>query len=149
MLCLPNGNIMRWWQNPEAEDPGLFTVNKMGFRSLQWRHNEQYGVSNHQRLDCLLYRLFRRKSTKTSKLPVTGLCEGNSTVTGEFPAQRTSNAENVSIWWRHHVTHPNHCVKNLRWPLTTFIPRSILTHDRIWKQTNLTKSLATVPHGYS
>ena len=23
--------------------------------------------------------------------------------TGEFPAQRASNAENVSIWWRHHV----------------------------------------------
>ena len=38
---------------------------------------------------------------KTSKLRVTGLCEGNSPVTGEFPAQRASNAENVSIWWRH------------------------------------------------
>ena len=24
------------------------------------------------------------------------------TVTGEFLAQRTSNAENVSIWWRHY-----------------------------------------------
>ena len=33
---------------------------------------------------------------------VTGLCEGNSPVTGEFPTQRASNAENVSIWWRHH-----------------------------------------------
>ena len=22
--------------------------------------------------------------------------------TGEFPAQMASNAENVSIWWRHH-----------------------------------------------
>ena len=39
---------------------------------------------------------------KTSKLRVTGLCEGNSPVTGEFPAQRASYAENVSIWWRHH-----------------------------------------------
>ena len=29
----------------------------------------------------------------TSKLRVTGLCEGNSPVTGEFPAQRASNAE--------------------------------------------------------
>ena len=47
-------------------------------------------------------RLFRRRSTKTSKLRVTGLCVGNSPVTGEFPAQRTSNAENVSIWRRHH-----------------------------------------------
>ena len=27
---------------------------------------------------------------------------GNSPVTGQFPAQRASNAENVSIWWRHH-----------------------------------------------
>ena len=42
------------------------------------------------------------KSKKTSKLRVTGLCAGNSPVTGEFPAQRASNAENVSIWWRHH-----------------------------------------------
>ena len=24
-------------------------------------------------------------------------------LTGEFPAQRTSNAENVSIWWRHYT----------------------------------------------
>ena len=40
--------------------------------------------------------------SKTSKLHVTGLCEGNSPVTGEFPAQRASNTENVSIWWRHH-----------------------------------------------
>ena len=27
---------------------------------------------------------------------------GNSPATGEFPSQRASNAENVSIWWRHH-----------------------------------------------
>ena len=37
-----------------------------------------------------------------SKLRVTGLCAGNSPVTGEFPAQMPSNAENISIWWRHH-----------------------------------------------
>ena len=44
----------------------------------------------------------RRRSKKTSKLCVIGLCEGNSPGTGEFPAQRASNAENVSILWRHH-----------------------------------------------
>ena len=43
-------------------------------------------------------------SKKTSKLCVTGLCAGNSPVTGEFPAQMASNAETFSIWWRHHVT---------------------------------------------
>ena len=36
------------------------------------------------------------------KARVTGLCERNSQVTGEFPAQMASNAENGSIWWRHH-----------------------------------------------
>ena len=38
--------------------------------------------------DCLLICLIRRKSKKTSKLCVTGLWEGNSPATGEFPAQR-------------------------------------------------------------
>ena len=41
-------------------------------------------------------------SKKTSSLCVTGLCAGNSPETGEFPAQKTSNAKNVSIWWRHY-----------------------------------------------
>ena len=50
-------------------------------------------------LDYLLNRLFRRRSKKVSKLRATGLFEGNSPVTGE----RTSSAENVSIWWRHHA----------------------------------------------
>ena len=71
---------------------------------LQWRHNGRYSVSNHQPHHCLLNGLFRHRSKKTSKLRVTGLCERNSPVTGEFPAQRASNAENVSIWWRHHST---------------------------------------------
>ena len=39
---------------------------------------------------------------KHQKLRVTGLCVGNSPGAGEFPAQMASNAENVSIWWRHH-----------------------------------------------
>ena len=72
--------------------------------SLRWRHNGHDGVSNHQPHHCLLNRLFRCRSKRTSKLRVTGLCAGNSPVTGEFPAQMTSNAENVSIWWRHHVS---------------------------------------------
>ena len=71
-------------------------------RTLRWRHNDHAGVSNHQPHGCLLNRLFRRKSKKTSKLRVTGLCVGNSPGTGEFPAQMASYAENVSIWWRHH-----------------------------------------------
>ena len=71
--------------------------------SLQWRHNGRDGVSYHQPHHCLLKHLFRRRSKKTLKLRVTGFCAGNSPVTGEFPAHRTSNAENVSIRWRHDV----------------------------------------------
>ena len=72
------------------------------FYTLRWRHNDHAGVSNHQPPGCLLNRLFRRKSKKTSKLRVTGLCAGNSPGTGEFSAQMARYAENVSIWWRHH-----------------------------------------------
>ena len=74
---------------------------KHGRRPLQWRHYERSGVSNPRRFDCLLNHLFGCKSKKTSKLCVTGLCEGNPPVTGVFPSQRASDAENVSIWWRH------------------------------------------------
>ena len=70
--------------------------------TLHWRHNDCDGVSTHQLHGCLLNCLFRRRSKKTSKLRVTGLCVGNSPGTGEFPAQMASIAENVSLWWRHH-----------------------------------------------
>ena len=72
--------------------------------TLQGCYNGRNGVWNHQPHHCLLNRLFRRRSQKTSMLRVPGLCAGNSSVTGEFPAQMASNAENVSIWWRHHAT---------------------------------------------
>ena len=42
------------------------------------------------------------KENIKKKLRVTGLCAGNPPVTGEFPAQKASNAENASIWWRQH-----------------------------------------------
>ena len=47
--------------------------------------------------------------------------EGNSPVTGEFPAQRASNAENVSIWWRHHVYWDN-------WNPSSLSPRRQTVH---------------------
>ena len=81
---------------------GLVIVKADVGLTLRWRHNGRNGVSNHQPHDCLLNRLFRRRSKKTSKFRVTGLCAGNSPGTGEFPAQLASNAENVSIGWRHH-----------------------------------------------
>ena len=85
--------------------------------SLQWRHNGIDSFSNHQPHHCLLSRLFGRRSKKTSKLRVTGLCAGSSPGTGEFPAQMASYAENVSIWWRHHNYLDSHY--QLRYKIST------------------------------
>ena len=63
------------------------TLSSLANVSLQWRHNERYGISNHQHLDYLLSRLFRRTPKKSWKR-ITGLCEGNPSVTGEFLPQR-------------------------------------------------------------
>ena len=71
--------------------------------ALQWHHNEHGDFSNRQRPNCLLNILFGRRSKKTPKLSVTGLCDGNPPVTGGFPSKRTSNAENVSSWWCHQI----------------------------------------------
>ena len=102
---VPGNSLILWYCTYLSP---VFTVTTKETRylymhnTLQCHHNERDGISNHRCLDCLLNRLFRRRSKKTSKLRVIGLCEGNSPGTGEFPAQRASNAENVSIWWRHH-----------------------------------------------
>ena len=80
---------------------GLFLTLHTSYTLMsQWRQNGRNGVSYHQPHDCLLNRLFRRRSKKTSKLRVISLSAGNSPVTSEFPAQRANSAENVSIWWR-------------------------------------------------
>ena len=64
--------IQNWWYSIRTD-----------IVSLLWRHNDRDGVSNHQPYDCLLKCLFRRKSKKTSKLRVTGLCAWNSPVNGD------------------------------------------------------------------
>ena len=87
--------------------------------SLQWCHNGRDGVSNHQHHNFLLNRLFRRTWKKTSKRRVTGLCAENSSATGEFPAQMASNAENVSIWWRHHEQEILNAMHNPLYTSTT------------------------------
>ena len=107
---LSEERIWRLWMNPS-----------------QWRHNERDCASNHRRLDCLLNRLFKRRSKTIPKLRATCFYEVKTPVTGEFPAQRASYAENVSIWWRHHATstklQQNTCTRNL---CANFLWRSVL-----------------------
>ena len=125
MLYRPSKNckckvLMRYHSEEQLLDNDLHT--------LLWGHNGRDGVSDHQSYDCLLNRLFRCRPKKTSKLRITGLCEGNSPVTGEFPAQGASHAENVFIWWCHHdmaaliyvINQMAFCVTNIKTTRKTF-----------------------------
>ena len=64
-----------------------------GLSTLRLGHKGNYGVSSDQPHNCLPNRLFRFKWMKTPTLCVTGLCEGNSPVTSEFPTQKVSQPE--------------------------------------------------------
>ena len=102
-----------------------------GVFPLLWRHNGHGSVSNHH---CLLNRLFGCKSKKTSKLRVTGLCVGNSPGTGEFPTQMASNAENVSIWWRHHASIKYICEHSLPTPAKYLLDAFDIENKKLLKR---------------
>ena len=73
LICFTN----HWlFYEEKPSTTGRFPSQKAS--ALRWRHNDHDGVSNHQPHGCSLNRLFRRRSKKTSKLRVTGLCVGNS-----------------------------------------------------------------------
>ena len=60
--------------------------------TLQWRHNERGGVSNHRRLDWPFVQAQIKENIKAPRY---------WPLWGESNWQRVSNAKNVSIWWRH------------------------------------------------
>ena len=61
--------------------------------TLQWCHNGHDGVSNQQPL--FTQPFIQAHGIESSMAPVTG----------KFPLQMACTAEDVSIWWRHHVIH--------------------------------------------
>ena len=142
-------NELFWWSiiNTVIIDR---IVSQLYTHALPWRHNECDGVSNHQPHDCLFHRLYRH-TKKTSNLRVIGLFEGNSPVTGAFPAQRASYAENVSIWWRHHGMNFHHgwyhtavetdCVQHSPKKLHSL---SLMFPFTLFWTTNLTQNLLSV-----
>ena len=116
---------------------------------LQWPHNERHCVSNHWRLYYLLNRLFRCRSKKISKLSVTGLFEENPPVTGGFPEQRASNAENVSISLRNHGNPINHArPESLGNSATHYCSKctnhSVMTHPSKDSKYRVTTNRATI-----
>ena len=94
VITYPCPKPILWYRIPRKD---FLCVCRYFVFTSRLRHNGRDNVSNHQPHHCLLNRLLRRRSKKTSKLRVTGLCVGNSPGTGEFSAQMASNAENVSI----------------------------------------------------
>ena len=70
--------------------------------TLKWGHNERDCVSNHQPHDCLLNCLFKARIKENIKAPRHWPLWGKFTGDRWIPPLRTSHAENVSIWWRHH-----------------------------------------------
>ena len=90
-------------ENEKAGIGATYTISFSTSFPLLWRHNGRDGVSNHQPHDCLLNGSFRRRSKKTSKLRVIGLCPGIHRSPVNSPHKWPCNAQNVSIWWRHHA----------------------------------------------
>ena len=89
--------------------------------SLQWRHNERDGVSNHRRLDCSLRLLFRRISRKhQSSVPlafVRGIHQWlvNSPHKGTV-TWRMLPFDDVIMWWYvHHTTRTVYTIRVLLW----------------------------------
>ena len=86
---------------------------------LEWRHTEQHGVSSHRHLDCLLsfVQPFFQHINENTKARWHWPLWGNPPLIGGFSSQRASNAENVSISWRHPV----------------FLARDMWPSDTIWR----------------
>ena len=97
--------------------------------TLWWRHNERDGVSIHQARDCLLNCLFKAQIKETSKPASLDFVRGIHRSTGEFPAQRASNAENVSILWRHHVLSKTENTPRRQWPAMYALGMKFLMND--------------------
>ena len=71
--------------------------------SLQWRHNGRDGVSDHQPYDCSLNCIFKEQIKENSQ---SAASQASVREIHRWPVNsltKTSNAKNVSIWWRHHV----------------------------------------------
>ena len=76
--------------------------------ALHWRHNGHDGVSNHQPHAVFYSTVYSDADLRKHQS------------SASLPAQRASNTENVSIWWRHHVDVV--VERNLVWQRSTYQP---------------------------
>ena len=110
-----------WWHFTEKDKPSPCLYQPL-FGSLQhhqWQWNSQRNNLSHYNdvtMDTIASQITsltvvystvysdadQRKHQSSASL---AFVPRNSLLTGEFPAQMASNAEKVSIWWRHHALH--------------------------------------------
>ena len=109
-----DGRVKRILQNAAPELLHLFLFNDVIFitqpdrwhkhTSLQWRHDDHDGVSKWPASRVFAQAFIQAQIKENIKAmrhwPLLGKFTGDRC---EFPAQMASNAENVYIWWRHHV----------------------------------------------
>ena len=92
--CLPGRAFVSGHYQPKRERHRRHKLSRdWGKRMrLQWRHNGRDGVSNHQPHDCLLNRLFRRRSKKyqssASLASVRGIHRGPVNSPHKWPVTR-------------------------------------------------------------
>ena len=89
----------------------------------------------------LLYTLY---SVGCSYLSLPEILTSGTKVTGEFPAQKplkASNAENVSIWWRHHRRQTVFATRNLTKQLTKCV---IKVQPTTWTRHIVTENMTAM-----
>ena len=125
---------------------------------IKWRHFPRYWpfVWGIHRLQSPASRLFTQLLIQTQikeniKASRHWPLWGEFITTGEFPAQKASNAENVFIWWRHHVFEvfvriPWHDDVLRRFLTDT---RTVLLHCAIFAQTPWHHDVLRVIHTHT
>ena len=74
----------------------IYLLNKLDGHSAL-ASNNHHGLLNYRSIECLCNSLFRLTTKKHQRSALLSLYKGNPPVAGGFPAQRDSNAENVSV----------------------------------------------------
>ena len=83
----------------------LIILNRLFKTHFKDRRREHFLRSCPQHYDDVIMSVIASQITSLTIVYSTVYSDEDQRGTGEFPAQMASNAENVSIWWRHHEVH--------------------------------------------
>ena len=106
-LSLPHDTIFGNYMGENVDRRVIFSWSLISDKSGAWSRITVTSQMTPWRLKSPATRRFIKLFALTNIKEISNsaslaLCEGNSPATGEFPAQRASDAEKASIWWRHH-----------------------------------------------